>query len=190
MTRGIMYQAELARQFAENAHAGQVRKYTGQAYIEHPTRVATALIDTLMFSDEQECINAVQAAFLHDVVEDTDATFEDILDIFGEVTTSYVWFLTKPPDFVENRAVRKLLDRARLAHALPIVKFIKILDVMDNAADIEKYDPEFWQTFKYETRLLFDAINADNLIDLFEFHFFEPEEFRKKYRLFVEKIAA
>lgn len=189
MTRGIMYQAELARQFAENAHAGQVRKYTGQAYIEHPTRVATELMNTLRFNDDKDCINAVQAAFLHDVVEDTDATFEDILDIFGEVTTSYVWFLTKPPDFVKNRDVRKLLDRWRLAHALPIVKFIKILDVMDNAVDIEKYDPEFWQTFKYETRLLFDAINADNLIDLFEFNFFEPEEFRKKYRLFVEKIA-
>ncbi len=188
-TRGIMYQAELARQYAENAHAGQVRKYTAQAYIEHPTRVAYELMNTVIFEDYQDCINAVQAAFLHDTVEDTTVTFESILDIFGEVTASHVWFLTKPPDFVGDRAVRKKLDRARLAEAPTIVKYIKMLDVMDNAVDIEKYDPDFWLTFKAESLLLFQAMGSNTVMRDLEKSFDDPERTMRKYRAFIDKIT-
>ena len=187
-TRGIMYQAELARQYAENAHAGQVRKYAGQPYIEHPTRVAYELMNSVIFQNNQDCIDAVQAAFLHDTVEDTDVTFESILDIFGEVTASYVWFLTKPPDFVGDRAVRKKLDRARLAEAPTIVKYIKMLDVMDNAVDIEKYDPDFWLTFKAESLLLFQAMGSNTVMGELKKDFDDPDRTMNKYRAFMEKI--
>ncbi len=65
-----------AYEFGAIAHKGQTRK-TGEAYITHPVAVAQELAD--MHLDSQ----AITAAILHDVVEDTPATLEDITEKFG-----------------------------------------------------------------------------------------------------------
>jgi (p)ppGpp synthase/HD superfamily hydrolase len=145
---------EKAKEFAIKAHEGQVRKYTFQPYVEHPILVAKAVS---RFVDDPE---AIAAALLHDTVEDCDVSFEDIEDNFGDIVAEYVWFLTKPPEFVGNRAVRKQLDRDRLATAPKIVKLIKICDVMHNSGSIRDHDPDFYEDFRVETRLLLDAIDA------------------------------
>lgn len=62
--------------FAEKAHRGQVRR-TGEDYIHHPIEVAATLAELQMDSQ------TVMAALLHDVVEDTDATVDDIAEEFG-----------------------------------------------------------------------------------------------------------
>src|SRR6186997_1818080 len=102
---------EHARQFATAAHrgVGQLRKYTGQPYEEHLRRVA-AIVEG--FTDDREMI---AAAWLHDVVEDTPATIEDIGREFGPGVRDLVDALTDvslPHD--GNRAVRKAMDRAHL----------------------------------------------------------------------------
>ena len=66
-----------AYELGRDAHEGQKRK-TGEPYITHPVAVAQALAD--MRLDSQ----AIQAALLHDVVEDTDIELEDIAERFGE----------------------------------------------------------------------------------------------------------
>ncbi|MFD1079593.1 HD domain-containing protein, partial [Longispora fulva] len=68
---------EEALEFARNAHASQLRKYTGESYIEHPIRVAT-MVKTVPHTTEMVC-----AAYLHDVVEDTPVSLEDIQRKFG-----------------------------------------------------------------------------------------------------------
>ncbi len=65
-----------AYEFGALAHKGQTRK-TGEAYITHPVAVAQELAE--MHLDAQ----AITAAILHDVVEDTSATLEDINEKFG-----------------------------------------------------------------------------------------------------------
>ncbi len=65
-----------AYEFGAAAHAGQRRK-TGEAYISHPVAVAQDLAE--MHLDAQ----AIAAAILHDVVEDTDASLDDIEEKFG-----------------------------------------------------------------------------------------------------------
>ncbi len=65
-----------AYEFGAIAHKGQTRK-TGEAYITHPVAVAQELAN--MHLDSQ----AITAAILHDVVEDTSATLEDITEKFG-----------------------------------------------------------------------------------------------------------
>jgi (p)ppGpp synthase/HD superfamily hydrolase len=60
-----------AFQFAEKAHRGQTRQ-TGEHYIHHPIEVANALAELQMDS------RSIIAALLHDVIEDTSATKEDI----------------------------------------------------------------------------------------------------------------
>ncbi len=63
--------------FAEKYHRGQVRK-SGEQYIHHPIEVAETLAELRMDS------RTLMAALLHDVIEDTDATKEQIIEQFGE----------------------------------------------------------------------------------------------------------
>jgi (p)ppGpp synthase/HD superfamily hydrolase len=65
-----------AYEFGAAAHEGQTRK-TGEPYISHPVAVAQSLAE--MYLDSE----AIMAAILHDTVEDTDATLEQIEEKFG-----------------------------------------------------------------------------------------------------------
>jgi (p)ppGpp synthase/HD superfamily hydrolase len=77
-----------AYEFGAEAHKGQTRK-TGEPYITHPVAVAQELAD--MRLDAQ----AIEAAILHDVVEDTDYSLEDIRSLFGEKISQIIDGLTK-----------------------------------------------------------------------------------------------
>jgi len=151
-----MVNLEYVKTFARTAHEGQVRKYTGEPYVDHVIAVG------LMYQSwcEKMDKNALYAAILHDTVEDCDVEIGDIQRHFGDRVAEYVWYLTKPESFVGDRAQRKALDRARLALAPPVVRFIKTLDIMHNAKSIKKEDPEMWSTWRIEMRDLLDAMNA------------------------------
>ena len=116
--------------FAEEAHKGQTRRYTGDPYIVHPMRVAGMLT---MHPDANEDI--IAAAWLHDVVEDTDVTIEQILERFGYRVADLVQSVTKP-DTPEYNALprheRKRIINQRLEHAPRGAKMIKLADRIDN----------------------------------------------------------
>jgi len=135
-----------AYEFATAAHEGQVRKYTGEPYITHSLAVAESVAAHV---DDKE---AIAAAALHDTVEDTAVTLEEIAEKFGDRVAEYVWYLTKPPAFVGNRAKRKLHDRNRLKEAPEIVRFIKVMDVWHNYHGIREHDPKFYETWREEVR--------------------------------------
>lgn len=78
-----------AFELARKAHAHQKRK-TGEPYILHPIAVATIAAKDLKLD-----ANSVIAAFLHDVVEDTDYSIEDIKDKFGDDVAFLVSVVTK-----------------------------------------------------------------------------------------------
>ncbi len=80
---------ERAYRFAKSAHAG-VRRRSGEPYILHPIAVAKIVISELGLGSTSIC-----AALLHDVVEDTEYTREDIEAAFGEKIASIVEGLTK-----------------------------------------------------------------------------------------------
>ena len=77
-----------AYRFAEEAHAGQFRK-SGEPFIEHPLSTALYLAD-LHFD-----YNALRAALLHDVVEDTPVTYEELAELFGTEVATLVDGVTK-----------------------------------------------------------------------------------------------
>jgi (p)ppGpp synthase/HD superfamily hydrolase len=163
-----------ALQFATKMHEEQVRKYTGEAYITHPVAVADlveAYLDEKGFSEE-EVMMAIQVAILHDTVEDTVATMEDIEALFGPEVAKGVWFLTKTPDYVGNRKFRKELCEARLREAPEIIRIIKTCDMFHNSLSIEEHDPKFWNLFKEETVSLLIAMNTLEVMG-------ELEEMRK-----------
>ena len=78
-----------AFELAKLAHASQKRK-TGEPYILHPIAVANIAAEELMLD-----ANPVIAAFLHDVVEDTDYTIDDIRERFGDDVAFLVSVVTK-----------------------------------------------------------------------------------------------
>ncbi len=133
--------------FATQAHAlvEQKRKYTGEDYIVHPIRVAK-IVEQFGGSDDQ-----IAAAFLHDVVEDTDVDILDVRMEFGNDIGEIVDGLTdvsQPSD--GNRKLRKAMDRAHSADASAEAQFVKCADIIDNSADISANDPNFSKVYKQE----------------------------------------
>ena len=134
-----------ARSFATAAHAGQTRKYTGEPYITHCAAVAE-LVAARPHTPEM-----LAAAWLHDTVEDTTMTIEDVHGAFGEVVAALVADLTdvsRPED--GNRKARKAIDRAHTAMASPAAKTVKLADVIDNSKSIKDHDPNFAQVYLTE----------------------------------------
>lgn len=149
-----------AMAFAAGAHygVGQVRKYTGEAYINHPIKVAE-----LVASTEGATPESVAAAFLHDTVEDTEVTSQDIEMLFGSTVAEYVAYLTETskedrPDL--NRRGRKELDARRLASAPPEVQTIKYADFIDNTSSIMARDPEFAKVYLPEKVMMLEIIDG------------------------------
>jgi (p)ppGpp synthase/HD superfamily hydrolase len=134
--------------FASAAHRFQRRKYTLQPYIYHPMSVATRLY--LFYKDEVgiNCpVPMLQAALLHDTVEDTGVTFGEIEKTFGFDVAALVYWLTDLPMPGTNRETRKRLNAERLAHAPSAALIVKHFDLEDNTESIELYDPKFAKTY-------------------------------------------
>lgn len=139
--------------FATMAHKGQVRKYTNEPYIVHPLEV----VDIIKSVDHTE--EMLIAAVLHDVVEDTPFTSEDIHGRFGPVVGKLVDELTdisKPSD--GNRAVRKAKDRDHLAKASRAAQTIKVADLISNTTSIVEHDPKFAKVYLKEKADLLDVL--------------------------------
>lgn len=138
-----------AKELAMIAHQDHYRKYTGEPYTNHLREVVTILRNHVSPTDEM-----LAAAWLHDAVEDQDVPYSDIISATNELVASYVWFLTKPPLFVGNRARRKHMDRVRLGNAPRDVQTIKYADLLSNTSDLVEHDPSFARVFIGEGREL------------------------------------
>lgn len=148
--------------FAHAAHAavGQLRKYTNDPYIVHPIAVS-AVVATVGGSDEM-----VMAAVLHDVVEDTAVTVEDIRRLFGidvaDMVDSLTDVYTTEAYPKLNRATRKELEAGRYAYESDEVKTIKLADMIDNTRSIAEHDAGFFKTYAVEKRNLLTSLVGGN----------------------------
>lgn len=174
---------EKALKFATEAHKEQLRKYTEEPYIEHPKRVAT-LVRTVPHSVEMIC-----AAYLHDVVEDTPVSLQDIERKFGRKVATLVHELTD--EFVKekypqlNRKERKEREVERQAKISLEAKTIKLADVIDNTRDILKHDLGFARKYIPEMASLTEALQGGNFKLLMQACY---EVQRGLYVLKLEKI--
>ena len=148
---------ERARVYATEAHQriNQRRKYNNEPYHVHLHAVAKLVASV---TDDAEMI---AAAWLHDTVEDTQATLDDIEEEFGVAVAELVEELTdvsRPGD--GNRAVRKAIDRRHLAQASARAKTVKLADLIDNCKDITRHDPGFAQVYLVEMDDLLDVLQG------------------------------
>lgn len=150
-----------AARFARAAHEHQRRKWSEDAYVLHPGRVASrvSLLDGV--SEDM-----VAAAWLHDVLEDTNALPSDLISVFGDKITKMVIALTnKSMGSKLLRAERKKIDREHLAMQSPEVKKIKMLDRIDNLRDIAGATDKFKYLYANESFLLVGAVgDADEVL--------------------------
>lgn len=131
--------------FAAAAHGSinHVRKYTGEPYIQHPLEVME-IVSGVPHTDEM-----LAAALLHDTIEDTPTTREDIELEFGHKVAVLVMELTDQCH-EGNRATRKAAEAARLATISPDAQTVKLADFISNTRSIVQHDPGFAKIYLRE----------------------------------------
>jgi guanosine-3',5'-bis(diphosphate) 3'-pyrophosphohydrolase len=130
-----------ATMFAAEKHRGQKRKdVQGTPYINHPIMVVNLMANIGGITD----IEALQAGMLHDTVEDTDATPEEIEERFGYRVRSLVMEVTDDKNL--HKDVRKQLQIEHAPHLSPRAKIIKLADKTANLRDLVKSPPIGWGT--------------------------------------------
>lgn len=171
---------ERAKQFATEAHMGQVRKNTGVPYITHPERVAKRLVDWAVANSCNDYETMVKAAWTHDVLEDCpQISKQQLTHATDEATYNLVMELTNPSKGIKApRAVRKQMDRDHLKSVSYEAKIIKLIDRIENLKDtineLNETNSEFAKLYASESQLLLNCIEdadeglAAELLDCIE----------------------
>jgi GTP diphosphokinase / guanosine-3',5'-bis(diphosphate) 3'-diphosphatase len=125
--------------YASKMHSKQRRKDNQDTpYINHPIDVARMLATTGGISDA----STLAAAILHDTVEDTEATAEDIERLFGSKICKLVLECTDNKSLPKKE--RKRLQVVNAPHKSNSAKCIKMADKISNVRDISDCPPAFW----------------------------------------------
>lgn len=126
------------------------RLHGAGSWDENPELVAR-LVRVAAFGTQE----MIAAAHLHDVVEDTGVTIEDIAVVFPAQVVSLVDWMTDKTTLADgNRATRKAFERERWGKAPIEAQTIKLADAIDNARDITAHDRGFAKVYLAEMRLL------------------------------------
>jgi guanosine-3',5'-bis(diphosphate) 3'-pyrophosphohydrolase len=126
-----------AARFAADRHRPQRRKdVDATPYINHPLTVAGILVDAGI-----EDVEVLMAALLHDTVEDTETTLQEIADRFGDRVAKLVAEVTD--DKTLPKAERKRLEIATAASKSPGARLIKQADKIANLRDIVEHPPQW-----------------------------------------------
>nr|WP_326165207.1 bifunctional (p)ppGpp synthetase/guanosine-3',5'-bis(diphosphate) 3'-pyrophosphohydrolase [uncultured Oscillibacter sp.] len=146
-----------AFEYADRCHEGQKRK-SGEPYIIHPLAVAQIVAEELKLDSE-----SIEAALLHDVIEDTPATHEDVAKLFsptiadlveGVSKLTRIQYATKEDEQMEN--LRKML----MAMSKDIrVILIKVSDRLHNMRTMEYQSPEKQKQKSLETMEIYAPIS-------------------------------
>lgn len=128
-----------ATMFAADKHRGCRRKDAhGTPYINHPIQVVHLLADVGGITD----IEILQAGMLHDTVEDTKTTPEEIEARFGATVRSLVMEVTDDKSLEKQERKRIQIEKA--PNLSPGAKVIKIADKIANLADLIASPPANW----------------------------------------------
>jgi len=146
-----------AMMYAREVHKDQVRKYTGNPYVDHLAEVAGIAMAVGWRAPFVHPDKFMAVCWLHDSIEDTEVTWDDLLIEFNTDIADAVLLLSDTEK--GNRAERQAASRERLSKAPGWVQSIKCADVISNVSSTVKHDLDFAKTYLEEKRLLLDVLN-------------------------------
>lgn len=152
---------------AARLHGDQVRKYTGEPYLNHLREVGSIL------HAEGYNFPLIEIAILHDVLEDTDCDYEHLVyfveqcgyelpeavrictsveELTDEFTTEAVPML--------NRTARKFMEAKRLGNISTASQTVKYADIISNAHSIFQHDQKFAKVYGNECIVMLDMMRG------------------------------
>ena len=182
-----------AFEFAREAHSPQKRK-SGEPYIIHPVNVARIVAEELELGADP-----VIAAFLHDVVEDTDYTIEDIRERFGDEVAFLVGVVTKEKKdkYVQSKQIDNF--RQILASMQYDVRalLIKLADRLHNMRTLDSMRPDKQMKIAGETDYFYAPLanrlglyHVKTELENLSFRYRCPREYSLLERLLAEEFDA
>lgn len=188
-----MSRIHAAYQLAREAHAEQRRK-SGEPYILHPIAVANIAAQELHLG-----ANPVIACFLHDVVEDTPYTIDDIRERFGDDVAFLVQVVTKKP--TQNYELSKQLDNYR--QLLDSMQYdirailVKLADRLHNMRTLASMKPEKQMKIAGETDYFYAPLanrlglyNIKTELENLSFRYRCPDEYEELSSQIARHVAA
>jgi len=144
--------------FAANKHSNQRRKNKDKSpYIEHPIRVMHLLSKSGINSLKILC-----AAVLHDTVEDTQTTKEELIKEFGEEIAKIVMEVTDDKSLPKVERKKQQIEHAK--HTLSYeARQVKLADKLDNLSSIQSDPPTNWSKEEIEGYVNWCYAVCDNL---------------------------
>ena len=124
--------------FAAEKHKTQTRKDSFKTpYIYHPIHVSLTLAEVNVND-----LMTLSAALLHDTIEDTETTEQEIIDLFGKEIAAVV--MECSDDKSLKKEVRKQLQIIHIEHASVSAKLVKLADKYSNLSNLHTNPPEKW----------------------------------------------
>jgi GTP diphosphokinase / guanosine-3',5'-bis(diphosphate) 3'-diphosphatase len=134
-----------AASFSAQKHRFQKRKGSdGEPYINHPLEVANIIANVGKITD----YDVLMAAILHDTVEDTETTAEELTGLFGENVCQMVLEVTDDKSLPKHE--RKLLQIEHSPHLSDGAKLVKLADKISNVRDVLNNPPDWTEERKAE----------------------------------------
>lgn len=130
-----LFKLAMAADFAAKKHINQRRKVGDHPYVNHPIGVAALTLGLAGCND----VEVAQAALLHDTLEDTNTTYDELVQHFGKRVADIVLEVTD--DETLGRGDRKRAQITKIAAASAEAKIVKLCDRLYNLRDLVSAPP-------------------------------------------------
>jgi (p)ppGpp synthase/HD superfamily hydrolase len=156
-TDDVVGQILLAANFAAIKHRNQKRKDSDETpYINHPIGVAWNA-----YQAECRDVAVLQAAILHDTIEDTDTSVEELEKVFGKEVKDLVMECTDDKNLPKATRKQLQIDYAHKKSAK--AKIVKMADKLYNLRDLQRSVPSWWTRERTQTYFVWAKAVTDGL---------------------------
>ena len=145
-----------AYNFSEKAHEGVERKFSGLPYFTHPKFVARTI------EHLTKDATLIAAGFLHDVIEDTDTMYDELVVEFGREVANLVQEVTSDGDEMKLMGGKRIYMAIKVLNMSERALIIKLADRYHNVLFLESDTTPLSFITKYykETRFVLDELTA------------------------------
>jgi (p)ppGpp synthase/HD superfamily hydrolase len=141
-----------ARDFAELHHRNETRKFSSSPYFVHPGNVAK------LMEEFKQTPEIIAAAYLHDIIENTTITYEDLLREFGKKVADLDLELTSDKNACDKSTKAQYLSKKMQIMSQDALT-IKLGDRLDNVSRLFEADESFRNRYVKETIYILDNLN-------------------------------